>query len=338
MSQPLLQVSGLRIAFGAGEHAVAAVRDVSFAVEPGEIVGLVGESGSGKSLTCRAAIRLLPHGARIAAGTVLFEGRDVIGMENREMRGLRSREVGMIFQDPFTSLNPVFRVGAQVAETLRVNLGLTAAQAERETVRLFAEAGISEPERWRRAFPHELSGGMRQRVMIALALAAKPKLLIADEPTTALDVTTQAQILKLLRRFRAEHGVAVLLVSHDFGVIAETCDRVLVMYGGHVLETADIEAAYKTPQHPYTQALLASIPLLQSAGHPRRRKAIDGRPPEPSEALPGCIFEPRCPHAREACTRIDMKLEPAGADQHTACPFVRAGGEQRLQAAAEGVR
>ena len=243
----------------------------------------------------------------------------------------------MIFQDPFTSLNPVFRVGAQMAETLRVNLGLTAAQAERETIRLLAEAGISEPERWRRAFPHELSGGMRQRVMIALALASKPKLLIADEPTTALDVTTQAQILKLLHRFREEHGVAVLLVSHDFGVIAETCDRVLVMYGGHVVETADITAAYRTPQHPYTQALLASIPLLQSAGHPRRRKARDGRPPEAGEELPGCIFEPRCSYARAACTQIAMKLEPAGANQHTACPFVRAGGAQPLQAAAERV-
>jgi oligopeptide/dipeptide ABC transporter ATP-binding protein len=179
---------------------------------------------------------------------------------------------------------------------------------------------------------------MRQRVMIALALASKPKLLIADEPTTALDVTTQAQILKLLRRFREEHGVAVLLVSHDFGVIAETCDRVLVMYGGHVLETADIAAAYRTPQHPYTQALLASIPLLQSAGHSRRRQAIDGRPPEAGEELPGCVFEPRCSYAREACTRIDMKLEPAGVHQHTACPFVRAGGEQQLQVATERVQ
>jgi oligopeptide/dipeptide ABC transporter ATP-binding protein len=337
MRQPLLQVSGLRIEFGAGARAVAAVRNVSFEVGPGEMVGLVGESGCGKSLTCRAAIRLLPHGARIAAGTVLFEGRDVIGMGKQELRRLRAREVGMIFQDPFTSLNPVFRVGAQVAETLRVNLGLTAAQAERETIRLLAEAGISEPERWHRAFPHELSGGMRQRVMIALALASKPKLLIADEPTTALDVTTQAQILKLLHRFREEHGVAVLLVSHDFGVIAETCDRVLVMYGGHVVETADIAAAYRTPQHPYTQALLASIPRLQSAGHPRRRKAIEGRPPEPSEELPGCIFEPRCVHARAACTQIDMKLEPTGASQHTACPFVRTGSEQPLQAAAERV-
>jgi len=338
MSGPLLQVSDLRIVFGAGEHAPAAVRNVSFEVAPGEMVGLVGESGCGKSLTCRAAIRLVPRGARIAAGTVLFEGRDVIAMGNREVRRLRAREVGMIFQDPFTSLNPVFRVGAQVAETLRVNLGLTAAQAERETVRILAESEISEPERWRRAFPHELSGGMQQRVIIALALAAKPKLLIADEPTTALDVTTQAQILKLLRRFREDYGVAVLLVSHDFGVIAEACDRVVVMYGGHVLETADVEAVYKAPQHPYTQALLASVPLLQSAGHPRRRKAIDGRPPEPSKELRGCIFEPRCPYVRAACTRIDMKLEPAGASQHTACPFVRAGGEQLVQAKSEGAR
>lgn len=326
MGQPLLQISDLKIEFGVREHAVAAVRNVSFEVAPGEMVGLVGESGCGKSLTCRAAIRLLPHNARIAAGTVLFEGRDVTAMGSRALRQLRSREVGMIFQDPFTSLNPVFRVGAQVAETLRVNLGLNSGEAERETIRLFTEAGISDAERWHRAFPHELSGGMRQRVMIALALAAKPKLLIADEPTTALDVTTQAQILKLLRRFREEHGVAVLLVSHDFGVIAETCDRVVVMYGGHVVETADVLSAYKTPQHPYTQALLASIPQLQAAGHRRRRKAIDGRPPEAGEDLPGCVFEPRCAHARDACTGIDMTLEPVSAHQLTACPFVRAEG------------
>jgi oligopeptide/dipeptide ABC transporter ATP-binding protein len=337
MSQPLLKISGLRIEFGAAGHGIAAVRDVSFEMQPGEMVGLVGESGCGKSLTCRAAIRLLPHGARIAAGSVLFEGRDVTRMGDAELRRLRAREVGMIFQDPFTSLNPVFRVGAQVAETLRVNLGLSAAQAERETLRLLGEAGTSEPERWSRAFPHELSGGMRQRVMIALALASKPKLLIADEPTTALDVTTQAQILKLLRRFRAEHNVAVLLVSHDFGVIAETCDRVLVMYGGHVVETADIASAYRTPQHPYTQALLASIPLLQTAGHPRRRKAIEGRPPAAGEELPGCVFEPRCAHARAACTGVDMKLAPVGADQHTACPFIRAG-ERPLPAMAGGER
>ncbi|MDQ0323428.1 oligopeptide/dipeptide ABC transporter ATP-binding protein [Pararhizobium capsulatum DSM 1112] len=338
MTQPLLQISDLKIVFGVGEQAAVAVRNVSFEIAAGEMVGLVGESGCGKSLTCRAAIRLLPHNARIAAGSVMFEGRDVTRMGHRELRNLRAREVGMIFQDPFTSLNPVFRVGAQVAETLRVNLELTAAQAKRETIRLFTEAGIPDAERWFAAFPHELSGGMRQRVMIALALASKPKLLIADEPTTALDVTTQAQILKLLRRFREEHGVAVLLVSHDFGVIAETCDRVLVMYGGHVVEKADIEAVYRTPQHPYTRALLASIPQMHTTGPRRRRKSIDGRPPESGEVLPGCIFEPRCAYAREACKSVDMKLEPAASNQYTACPFVRAGGEQRLEATVEGAQ
>ncbi len=325
MSEPLLAISGLRIEIGRGAHPPAAVHDVSLSVGAGEMVGLIGESGCGKSLTCRAAIRLLPPGGRIASGRIAFEGRDVLGMGGSELRRLRAREVGMVFQDPFSSLNPVFRIDRQITETLRANLGMPASTARRECVRLLGAVGIPDPERWALAYPHELSGGMRQRVMIALAMATGPRLLIADEPTTALDVTTQAQILELLRKLRDERGVAVLMVSHDFGVIAQTCDRMVVMYGGHVVETGPVGRTYQSPQHPYTRALLASVPMLSSAGRHRRREAIPGRPPELGEALPGCVFEPRCPHAREECLSIDMRLQPAGEEQRTACPFVRAG-------------
>lgn len=334
MTAPVLQIEGLRVEFPSAEGPRAAVHGVSLSVGRGEMVGLVGESGCGKSLTCRSAIRLVPSPGRIAAGSVRVEGRDVLAMSGAELRRLRAHDVGMVFQDPFSSLNPVFRVGAQVAETLRENLGLASGEARARAVRLLEEAGIPDAERWSAAYPHELSGGMRQRVMIALATAAEPKLLIADEPSTALDVTTQAQILALLRRLREERGMAVLLVSHDFGVIAQTCDRVAVMYGGHVVETGPVESVYATPQHPYTRALLASVPALESAGRGRRREAIPGQPPEPGEEPPGCVFAPRCTSARPECAGVSMKLEPAGGDQASACPFVRV--DQVSPAAGEG--
>jgi len=326
VSGPVLNIEGLRIEIGSGEDAKAAVRDVSIEVGQGEMVGLVGESGSGKSLTCRSAIRLVPAAGRVAAGSIRFNGHDVMAMDREELRRMRALDVGMVFQDPFSSLDPVFRVDRQIRETLKSNLGMGTPAAKKETIRLLDSVGIPDPERWARAYPHELSGGMRQRVMIALATIGEPKLLIADEPTTALDVTTQAQILDLLRRLRDERGVAVLLVSHDFGVIAETCDRVVVMYGGHVVETGPVGETYEKPQHPYTRALLASVPTIESAGTHRRREAIPGRPPELGEKLPGCVFAPRCSFEREACHSIDMTLEQVSAKQRSACPFVRADG------------
>jgi len=336
VSAPVLEVESLRIEIRQGEEYPAAVHDVSLEVAEGEIVGLIGESGSGKSLTCRSAIRLTPPAGRVASGSIKIGGRDLLAMGHDDLRQLRAHEVGMVFQDPFSSLNPVLRIDTQIVETLRSNLGLSKSAAKKEAIRLLDSVGIPEPERWARAYPHELSGGMRQRVMIALATAAEPKLLIADEPTTALDVTTQAQILELLRKLRDERGVAVLIVSHDFGVIAQTCDRVVVMYGGHIVETGPVKATYENPQHPYTRALLASVPTVESAAAHRRREAIPGRPPELGEDLPGCVFAPRCPYAKDECLSIEMNLEPAAPGQKTACPFIRAGEGGAIDRIASG--
>jgi oligopeptide/dipeptide ABC transporter ATP-binding protein len=318
--KPLLTIEGLRVEFGPADAPMVAVDDAGLSIGPGEIVGLIGESGSGKSLTCRSVMRLVPRPGRVAAGRIDFDGHDVLAMAPRELRDFRAHEAGMIYQDPFSSLNPVFRVGDQVAETLRVNLGMGKAQARAHAVELLDGVGIADPERRALSYPHELSGGMRQRVMIALATASQPRLLLADEPTTALDVTTQAQILALLTRLRDERGMSVLLVSHDFGVIARVCDRVAVMYGGHVVETGPIDALYNDAQHPYTHALLESVPRLESAGRATRRPGIAGVPPELTEVLPGCVFKPRCRYAQPSCETISMALQPVAPGHETACP------------------
>jgi oligopeptide/dipeptide ABC transporter ATP-binding protein len=331
-AEPLLKIDGLRVEFGPRDAPLVAVEDAALTVARGEFVGLVGESGSGKSLTCRSVLRLVTPTARVSARELVFGGRDVLAMSGAELRALRAREVGMIFQDPFSSLNPVFRVGAQLAETLRVNGGMKKPAARAEAIELLELVGIPDPARRFLAYPHELSGGMRQRVMIAMAMAAKPRMLIADEPTTALDVTTQAQILALLMRLRRDHDMAVLLVSHDFGVIAQVCDRVAVMYGGHIVETAPVQTIYSRPEHPYTRALLESVPALESAGRQARRQAIPGQPPELSEQLPGCVFAPRCAYARPVCREVSMALEPVAADHATACPI------RPFAAATEGSR
>jgi oligopeptide/dipeptide ABC transporter ATP-binding protein len=320
VSAPLLRIEGLHVEFGPPDAPLVAVHDVGLTVERGEFVGLIGESGSGKSLTCRSVLRLVTRSARVWARELSFDGRDVQAMSTPELRALRARDVGMIFQDPFSSLNPVFRAGEQLAETLRVNLGMKKAAARAEAIELLEHVGIPDPPRRYLAYPHELSGGMRQRVMIAMAMAAKPRMLIADEPTTALDVTTQAQILELLLRLRREHDMAVVLVSHDFGVIAQVCDRVAVMYGGHIVETASFETIYRRPEHPYTRALLESVPELESAGRSVRRPGIPGSPPELGETLPGCVFAPRCAHAQPGCAATSMTLEPVAPGHRTACP------------------
>jgi oligopeptide/dipeptide ABC transporter ATP-binding protein len=322
-AEPLLSIEGLSIAFGPEAEPQRAVRHVSLEVAEGEVVGLVGESGCGKSLTCRSVMRLVPRPGRVAEGSVRFDGRDVLALSARELRVFRANDVGMIYQDPFNSLNPVSRIGHQLTETLRANRGLGKAEAKAEAAALLERVGIPDPPRRLLAYPHELSGGMRQRVMIALATASRPRLLIADEPTTALDVTTQAQILELLLEMRERTGMAILLVSHDFGVIAQVCDRVAVMYGGHIVETGPVETIYRRPQHPYTRALLDSVPELEAAGRDRavdRRAGIPGRPPEAGEELPGCVFAPRCAFARPECDAVSMALVPVGPAQASACP------------------
>jgi oligopeptide/dipeptide ABC transporter ATP-binding protein len=316
----LLEIEALRVEFPGEEGPLVAVKGVDLAVEQGEVVGLVGESGSGKSLTCRAVMRMVPEPGAISAGQVRFDGEDVMSLGTAKLRDFRAHSVGMIYQNPVGSLNPTMRVGAQIAETLKVNKGMKRDAARKEAVALLDRVGIEDPERRYRAYPHELSGGMCQRVMIAISTASSPRLMLADEPTTALDVTTQAQILKLLAKMRAEEGMAMLLVSHDFGVVAQACDRVAVMYGGHIVETGPVETIYHEPEHPYTKALLNSVPELDSAGNVQRRAALAGHPPELSDVIPGCVFAPRCEHARPGCAEVSMKLLAVGLDHHSACP------------------
>jgi oligopeptide/dipeptide ABC transporter ATP-binding protein len=327
-TQPLLSLKDIKIAFGPDDAPLEAVRGVSLDIAPGEVVGLVGESGSGKSLTCRSVMRLIAQPGRVSDGSVAFDGRDVLGLSAKELRAFRANDVGMIYQDPFSSLNPVFKIGDQLVETLRANRGLGKAAARAEAAALLDRVGIPDPQRRLLSYPHELSGGMRQRIMIALATASEPRLLIADEPTTALDVTTQAQILALLLKMRDELGMAILVVSHDFGVIAQVCDRVAVMYGGHIVETGPVATIYDDPQHPYTRALLESVPELESAGRPGPPRAgIPGQPPELGEQLPGCVFAPRCAFARPVCQSIPMVLAPVGPEHLSACPVQPFAGQ-----------
>jgi oligopeptide transport system ATP-binding protein len=320
----LLQVRDLRVVFSGRDSRLVAVNDVELTVRPGETLGLVGESGSGKTMTLRSVIRLLPRAAVVEDGEVVFDGVDVLRLPKERLRELRARAIGTVFQDPYSSLNPVARIGTQLTETLRLNLGLSHREAEEQGVEALAHVGISQPEKRIHSYPHELSGGMRQRVMFAIATAARPRLLLADEPTTALDVTTQAQILALLARLRRETGMATVMVSHDFGVIAQACDTVAVMYAGYIVERAPIREVYRRPHHPYTQGLLKSIPSIEPPEHSGARlTTIPGQPPELSALPQGCPFQPRCPFARAGCREVGMRLEAAGAGHLTACPYVR---------------
>ena len=320
-SEQLLEIDGLEIAFEGRERTLG-VRHASLSVAPGEIVGLVGESGSGKSLTCRAVNRLIPRPGKITAGSVRLAGRDVVAMSQKELRELRATTVGMVFQDPFTALNPTRRIGAQLVEVLRLHLAMSDEAAKARAIELLSQMDIPDPARRFSMYPHEMSGGMRQRVMIALAISTNPSLLIADEPTTALDVTTQAQILKLIMRLRDEVGMAVLFVSHDMGVIAQICDGINVMYGGYIVEAGTASEVLSHPQHPYTRALLRAVPSIKNVGT-GRRSGIRGRPPERGEVLPGCPFAPRCRFATTDCTEVSMDLETIGSGHETACPKVR---------------
>ncbi len=297
----LLEIKNLKTSFLTGDGEVQAVRGISLSIGKGETVGVVGESGSGKSVTFLSVLRLMASTGRILEGEILFEGRDLVRLTNRQMRSIRGNRISMIFQDPLSSLNPLIPVGEQVAEMLwEHQRSMSKAERDGKVVELLKMVKIPEPEKRIRSFPHEFSGGMRQRVMIAMALACRPSLLIADEPTTALDVTIQDQILKLMRQLQADMGMSILFVTHDLGVVAELCSRVIVMYGGLIMEEAPIDDIFDSPMHPYTQGLLSSIPGIHQ-DKSRRLKPIAGSPPDMIHPPKGCPFAPRCPYARRIC-------------------------------------
>ena len=311
MTSPLLEVRNLRVEFPSRHGTLLALDDISFDIAPGEILGVVGESGAGKSLTGAAIIGLLDPPGRVAGGEIRFEGRRIDNLPYEEMRKLRGRHIGAIFQDPLTSLNPLYTVGRQLTETIRTHLPLNAAQARERAIGLLQETGISAAAERIDQYPHQFSGGMRQRVVIALALAANPKLIVADEPTTALDVSVQAQIISLLKRLCKEHGAAVMLVTHDMGVIAETCDRVAVMYAGRLAEIGPVQAVIHKPAHPYTAGLMGAIPAM--AEDRERLLQIDGAMPRLTAIPTGCAFNPRCPRVMDRCREERPELLDASA-------------------------
>ncbi len=314
----LLEVSGLSVAFATLEGEILATEDVSFSLEPGEILGIVGESGSGKSVTALAVMGLLPSPpARIAAGSARFAGEDLTRLSPRQWRRLRGPGMAMVFQEPMTSLNPVLTIGEQIVETIRAHEPGRAASIIGRAIALLEKVGIASAAARMGDYPHQLSGGQRQRVMLAIALACRPRLLIADEPTTALDVTIQAQILDLILDLRDEFGMAVIVITHNMGVIAETADRVLVMYAGRIVEQAPVAALFDSPAHPYTRALLSSAPTLEL--DQARLTAIPGTLPDPRHRPPGCRFAPRCAYAEPACTSSLPPLAPLTPTHQAAC-------------------
>ena len=313
----LLEVKQLATHFSLPTGTVRAVDGIDFTVLPGETVALVGESGCGKSMTAYSIMGLVPPPGRIVTGEVIFEGRDLLTLPAEELRRLRGDRLSMIFQEPMTSLNPVLRVGFQIAEGLRLHRGMTSGQALAEAVRLLGQVGIPSPEERYHAYPHQLSGGMKQRVMIAMALACQPRLLIADEPTTALDVTIQAQILELIDRLKEESGMSLLLITHDLGIVAERAHRTIIMYAGRIVEQAATADLFATPLHPYTAGLLASLPQNSTPG--KRLPAIPGFVPTLQEELPGCGFCDRCPAKSWQCRSERPPLKEAGPGHWVAC-------------------
>jgi peptide/nickel transport system ATP-binding protein len=306
----LLEVNDLQTHFPTRAGLVRAVDGVSFYLDRGELLGLVGESGCGKSMTALSVMRLISPPGRIVNGEILFDGKDLLKLSDAEMRQMRGDDIAMIFQDPMTSLNPVFTVGEQIAEALRLHRKMSRKEAREATVEAMREVAIPDPARRLDDYPHQLSGGMRQRVMIAMALACNPKLLIADEPTTALDVTIQAQILELLDELRKQRELAVLLITHDLGVVAEVADRVAVMYTGRIVEESPVDELFARPKHPYTEGLLRSVPKLTSDDVIRKERleTIEGVVPSPTDLPPGCHFAPRCVHRMPRCTEERIPL------------------------------
>jgi oligopeptide/dipeptide ABC transporter ATP-binding protein len=315
----ILDVRDLRVEIPLSRGTVHAVDGASFELAPGQSLGLVGESGCGKSMTLRAILGLLPKPGRIVGGQVLFDGEDLASAEGGRLRDVRGASIGIIFQEPMTALNPVMRVGAQIAEGPMAHMGQSRSQARARALDLMTQVGIPDPARRARAYPHELSGGMRQRVMIAIALSCEPRLILCDEPTTALDVTIQDQILKLLAAMRRDFGVSVVFVTHDLAVVAQTCDTIAVMYAGQVVETGTVEEVFRGPRHPYTLGLLRSVPRFDLVR--QSLASIPGQPPDLVLPPGGCRFHPRCPYAQDDCLTGDFPLRPlgAGAGRATAC-------------------
>jgi oligopeptide/dipeptide ABC transporter ATP-binding protein len=316
--QPLLEVKDLRTSFFTDAGEVRAIDGVSFAVAPGKLMGLVGESGSGKTASVLSIMRLLPERARVMGGAVMFEGRDLLSLGEPEMRAVRGAKIAMIFQEPMTSLNPVFTIGSQIGEAVRLHQHTSRRETLERTVEALRLVGIADPERRVNDYPHQLSGGMRQRVMIAMALACKPKLLIADEPTTALDVTIQAQILDLIRELQMRLGLAVILVTHDLGIVAQYADDVTILYAARVMEQAASAELFRNPLNPYTRGLLESIPGIDGHHH-RRLRAIAGTIPSSLRPPSGCRFHPRCPMVIDECSRVDPPLEVKAPQHLVAC-------------------
>ena len=317
---PLLEVRGLSVSFRTHSGLLSAVEDVGFTLYPGDILGVVGESGSGKTVTVSSLVGLLPGNAEITGGEVVYGGRNLLELPEGELEGIRGREIAMVFQDPMTSLNPVMRVGRQITEALRIH-GTPRIEARRRAVELLDLVGIPEPRRRFGQFPHELSGGMRQRAVIAIAVANRPSVLIADEPTTALDVTIQAQVLEVLAAGCGAAGASMILVTHDLGVIAEVADRVAVMYAGRIVETGTVESIFHRPRHPYTIGLFTSLPRLD--GELEHLAPIPGAPPTLAARPSGCAFHPRCflSEGREPCRSEAAALAPIGSGQRAACHF-----------------
>ena len=321
---PLLEVRNLKTWFATRRGEVRSVDDVSLTIEQGEALSLVGESGCGKSVTALSILRLVSSPGRIVGGEILFEGRDLLALKEDEMRAIRGDDIAMIFQDPMTSLNPVMTVGEQIAEAIRLHRNVSRKEAWNQAIEGMRDVAIPAPETRVRQYPHEMSGGMRQRVMIAMALACDPKLLIADEPTTALDVTIQAQILDLLAELRRKRNLGLLLITHDLGVVAETVDRVAVMYAGKIVEEAPVRDLFSSPRHPYTEGLLRAAPRLDETATEKKKRlpTIEGVVPNPLELPPGCRFAPRCEHAQAACREGEIDLTQVTDRHWTRCARV----------------